>query len=297
MRSFYYLKEAAYELELNQRAEVKDVVKQILSPDDGNPFLTVSVYFPDPKRLITRGKCEKNGELHWFAKEEQIFTALPGVFDILRLPHTPIGEILNNRDVEVRSCRWPDGDGLYPLNLRTSGWLYIYVVQSGIVYELQDKITCRESDLVISRENLVNYAEERGITLKDDELIKNDVALSKSELARNLKKIQTEEIDALISEITERIEQDVNRDLAKLHNSGRTVIHHMRYIKEAGFSECGTRQNRAIAMVREYITREFKKFNYANKRLKASADYFVTPEEGRLPEKENQEDAFKMPPF
>jgi hypothetical protein len=61
MRSFYYLKEAAYELELNQRAEVKDVVKQILSPDDGNPFLTVSVYFPDPKRLITRGKCEKNG--------------------------------------------------------------------------------------------------------------------------------------------------------------------------------------------------------------------------------------------
>ena len=168
MKPHYILNEVAHKLELNQRAEVKDVLEQILYPDDDNPALTVSVFFINPVRLITRGKIEHGEEDYWsLPAEGSACVTLSGLFDIKVLPRTPIEEILNKPD--VKNCRWPDGHGLYPLNSRRPKGLVVVLVQDGIAYELQDKITLRESDLVISRENLGHYAKRRGITLRADD--------------------------------------------------------------------------------------------------------------------------------
>ncbi|MDY0280463.1 MAG: hypothetical protein RBR35_07870 [Salinivirgaceae bacterium] len=167
MKPHYTLIEVARKLELCQRAEVKDVLKQILNPGDDNPELTVSVFFTNPVRLIPRGKIVHGEEDYWsLPAEGSACVTLTGLFDIKVLLRTPIEEILSKED--VKSCRWPDGHGFYPLNSQRPKGLVVVLVQDGIAYELQDKITPRESGLVISRENLELYAERRGITLRPD---------------------------------------------------------------------------------------------------------------------------------
>lgn len=161
MKPHYTLIEVARKLELNQRAEVNDVLKQILNPDPDNPFLIVSVCFDDdkPARLITRGDFGKEDYRSLPAKGSAHAT-LPGFFDIHVLRHPPMEMILNGGEIP-----WPDEDGFYPLKSnRTKGFVVI-LVKDGIAYELRDIENRRESDLLISGENLKLYAEQRGIAL------------------------------------------------------------------------------------------------------------------------------------
>lgn len=161
MKPHYTLIEVARKLELNQRAEVNDVLKQILNPDPDNPFLIVSVCFDDdkPARLITRGEFGKEDYRSLPAKGSAHAT-LPGFFDIHVLRHPPMEMILNGGEIP-----WPDEDGFYPLKSnRTKGFVVI-LVKDGIAYELRDIENRRESDLLISGENLKLYAEQRGIAL------------------------------------------------------------------------------------------------------------------------------------
>lgn len=160
--------EAARRMRLNQRAEVKDVLKQILYPDDGKPILTVSVYFDadKPAQLISRGKFGE--EDFWsLPAEASACVTLTGLFDIYLFVRTTFEDIL--RGTDEKNYPWPDEDGFYTLNSRRSNGLVVILVQEGIAYEWRGKKALRESDLVISEKNLVLYAEQRGITLLPDE--------------------------------------------------------------------------------------------------------------------------------
>jgi hypothetical protein len=155
LKIFYTLKEAALLLALNQRVDVTDVIKQILNPDDDNPFLVPSVFLERDVQLLTSDGVRGT-------------PMLPGLFTIVLTIQTPMESILNEKGINRQKSVWRDKDGLYPLNSQPHKGLYIALIQNGNAYVLPNdvRVTLRESELVISMENLEGYAKQRGIKLK-----------------------------------------------------------------------------------------------------------------------------------
>lgn len=165
MKPFYTLVEVARMLNLNHRAEVEDVLKQILAPNDGKPILTVSVNFYINHQFVYRGKFRNRD--YWNPNDKRIVRKnLTGLFDIHVFRHTPMEMILNGGD--ARCPLWPDEKGSYPLNSQRPKGLVVILVQNGLAYELQDEVSISESRLVIAGENLKLYAEQQGITLRGE---------------------------------------------------------------------------------------------------------------------------------
>lgn len=104
-----------------------------------------------------------------------------------------------------------------------------------------------------------------------------------SEAARELKKKQTEEIDAKIDEICRTIRTAAEQHMGKSGNE--RIIHHARFIDEAGLTATGKDRTRALSLVKEYITGDeaglkFHGFKPANIPVKRNKPYFLTEEQG-----------------
>ncbi len=104
-----------------------------------------------------------------------------------------------------------------------------------------------------------------------------------SEAARELKKKQTEEIDAKIDEICRTIRAAAEQHLIKRGNE--RIIHHARFVDEAGLTATGKDRTRALSLVKEYITGDeaglkFHGFKPANIPVQRNRSYFLTEKEG-----------------
>lgn len=104
-----------------------------------------------------------------------------------------------------------------------------------------------------------------------------------SEAAKALKKKQTEEVDAKIAEICETIRISAE---AHLRSGGKErVVHHARFVTEAGMQETGKNRTRALVLVKKYINSDeaglrFHGFKPANKPIKPTLPCFVSDDIG-----------------
>jgi len=113
--------------------------------------------------------------------------------------------------------------------------------------------------------------------------IEANPADSISEAARLLKKKQTKETDVMIENICKTISAKAEEHMR--NDCKERVVHHARFVTEAGLRETSKERTRALNLVKNYINSEeaglrFHGFKPANKPINLTKPYFVSENDG-----------------
>ena len=138
-----------------------------------------------------------------------------------------------------------------------------------------DKLFIRDDEI----KHFKDHYDTSGINSKSESTEYNDRI---NAIAKDLKKIQTAEIDAKIDDICSNIKV---KAIEHMSNSRKErVVNHTRFIDEAEIAP-GKNRDRALKLVKEYLSNcqgdlKYHGFKYANKPVKQGKPYFLTDEEG-----------------